>query len=78
MNKTKNILVTLENLAVGYVGKTLNSIILSNLNLSIAEGELVCLLGPNGCGKSTLIRTIAGMQPILSGEVFIKETAIST
>ncbi|MBO7054354.1 MAG: ABC transporter ATP-binding protein [Bacteroidales bacterium] len=77
MNETKNILVTLEHLTVGYLGKNQNSVILENLNLSIAEGELVCLLGPNGCGKSTLIRTIAGMQPSLSGEICIKENAIS-
>ncbi|MEI7468496.1 MAG: ABC transporter ATP-binding protein [Chloroflexota bacterium] len=42
-----------------------------NLNLTIAAGELVCLLGPNGTGKSTLLRTLTGLQPALSGEVNI-------
>jgi len=36
--------------------------ILSNLDLSVPEGEFLCILGPSGCGKTTLVRCIAGLE----------------
>jgi iron complex transport system ATP-binding protein len=42
---------------------------LEHINLAVRPGELVCLLGPNGIGKSTLLRTLAKMQPALWGSV---------
>ena len=42
---------------------------LEHVNLAVDSGELVCLLGPNGIGKSTLLRTLARMQPALWGSV---------
>ena len=56
-----------QNLSVGYRRR----VVLDNLNLSAAEGELVALIGRNGLGKSTLLRTIARLQPALSGEVTV-------
>src|SRR6516225_3888280 len=35
---------------------------LSDVNLSVSEGEFVCLVGPSGCGKSTLLHIIAGLE----------------
>jgi iron complex transport system ATP-binding protein len=58
-------------LAVGYRGRHAPIVVLEGLNLSVEAGELVCLLGPNGTGKSTLLRTIARIQPTLSGCVQI-------
>jgi iron complex transport system ATP-binding protein len=46
--------------------------ILTGLNMSIQEGEIVTLLGPNGCGKSTLIKIIVGVLIPLTGEVHYK------
>jgi len=61
-----------SNLAIGYPGKGIKKSILQNhLNLVLKTGELVCLLGPNGCGKSTLIRTLSGFQQPLDGKVQI-------
>ncbi len=48
-----------------------------DLNLCVSEGEMVCLIGPNGCGKSTLIRSIAGLQPYFGGEVYIGGEPVS-
>lgn len=42
-----------------------------NASLEIEDGEIVCLVGPSGGGKSTLIRTLAGIQEASSGEIFI-------
>jgi putative spermidine/putrescine transport system ATP-binding protein len=47
----------LENIRVSYDGRT---IVLDGLNLSIAKGELVSLLGSSGCGKTTTLRVVAG------------------
>lgn len=45
------------------------SIILSGMDLHIRKGEIVALLGTNGMGKSTLMRTVAGLMPILQGTI---------
>jgi len=58
-----------RDLAVGYRTRGTHRAVLEHVNLSVRAGELVCLLGPNGIGKSTLLRTLAKMQPALSGEV---------
>ncbi len=56
-------------LAVGYRTRRQRRAVLERVNLSVSAGELVCLLGPNGIGKSTLLRTLARMQPALWGRV---------
>ncbi|MGP9805399.1 ABC transporter ATP-binding protein [Paracoccus sp. NSM] len=45
--------------------------VLSDLNLDVAEGEFLVLLGASGCGKSTLLNCIAGLQPATEGQIFI-------
>jgi ABC-type cobalamin/Fe3+-siderophores transport system ATPase subunit len=58
-----------RDLAVGYRTRKTRRAVLEHVNLAVDSGELVCLLGPNGIGKSTLLRTIARMQPALWGSV---------
>ncbi len=57
----------LRDLAVGYRKRT----VLSGLNAAARRGELTVLLGPNGVGKSTLLRTLAGLQPSLGGAMHL-------
>ena len=61
--------MTTRELAVGYRSRRQRRAVLERVNLTADSGELVCLLGPNGIGKSTLIRTLARMQPALWGSV---------
>ena len=49
-----------------------NRLILSNFDFELNEGELVSLVGSNGCGKTTLLESSAGMHTISSGSIFWK------
>ncbi len=73
MNSEKeHIILEARNLTIGYSNKKSDSVIAEDINFSIAKGELVGLVGANGIGKSTLLRTLTGMQNILKGNVFVK------
>ena len=49
---------------------------LNNVNLQLNKGECIALIGPNGCGKTTLIKSILGMVLPEKGEIFFKEKNI--
>ena len=48
-----------------------------DVTLSLAQGELACIVGPSGCGKSTLLRCVAGLVPPTSGQVTLRGTPVS-
>jgi len=75
MNNKINILST-SNLSIGYQSKKEKNTIAENLNLTFEEGKLISLVGGNGIGKSTLLRTITGIQKPLAGTVTLKEKEI--
>ncbi|MGB4414767.1 MAG: ABC transporter ATP-binding protein [Paludibacter sp.] len=62
-----------HNLSIGYSKKRSKTIVQPALNLILQAGELVCLIGPNGTGKSTLLRTLAGLQKPLDGKIKIDD-----
>jgi iron complex transport system ATP-binding protein len=66
MKAEKKKLLSIQNLAVGYRTGTTTNALFENLNLALHTHELVCFMGPNGVGKSTLIRTLAGLQESLT------------
>ena len=51
--------------------------VIENLNLTLKEGEFTVLVGASGCGKTTLLRMIAGIGPATSGEIFMDGVEIS-
>ena len=64
--------IRLSNLSIGYRSKNGTRVVATGINAAIRSGELTCLLGANGVGKSTLLRTLAAFQPKLDGEVLIE------
>lgn len=56
-----------EKLAVGYGRKK----IVDGMDFEVGQGQIACLLGPNGSGKTTILKTIAGLLPPLNGSVLI-------
>jgi len=56
-------------LRVGYRSWKSEHVVLRDLSLQVKRGDLICLLGPNGVGKSSLLRTIAKVQPPLAGTI---------
>ena len=42
-----------------------------NVNFSVESGEVCCILGPNGCGKTTLVNTMLGLMPLLAGSITV-------
>ncbi len=70
--------IELCDLSVGYKNRKKTHIVASHLNANIKKGELTCLLGANGIGKSTLLRTISAFQPILDGDITIGGSSITS
>lgn len=51
------------------------TVALENINLTVREGEFLCIVGPSGCGKSTLLRILAGLYEESSGEIIVHGAA---
>ena len=65
-------------LSVGYQTKNDVICVAKNINLKLEKGSLIALVGANGIGKSTLLRTLAGLQKPLAGSVYIHEKDVQT
>ena len=68
--------VVLQNLSIGYVTKDSRKVVATGLNATINSGELTCLLGRNGIGKSTLLRTLSAFQPALDGDIIVHPSSL--
>lgn len=70
--------IHIEKLSIGYPSKGDVKVVASDICAGINSGELTCLLGANGVGKSTLLRTLSAFQPKLSGEIRIQGKEIGS
>ena len=66
-------LLETRQLSVGYRGAP----VLSDISLTLPPGKVLCLLGPNGTGKTTLFRSLLGLIPSLSGEILLHGRPLS-
>ena len=58
-------LIRCENLSLGYDGRE----IISGLSFEVNEGDYLCIVGENGSGKTTLMKTVLGLNPLISGKI---------
>ncbi|SHH58216.1 zinc transport system ATP-binding protein [Butyrivibrio fibrisolvens DSM 3071] len=58
-------LITIQNLSLGYESKA----IIENLNFSVNSGDYLCIVGENGCGKTTLMKTLLHLQEPIDGSI---------
>lgn len=65
--------LSVQNLTCTYNGQA----VLQNLSLPVKDNEIVCLLGASGCGKTTLLKAIAGLLPLESGDIHINGRTIA-
>lgn len=65
-----------KSLSIGYASGKRKTVLAENLDLCIESSSVICLLGQNGIGKSTLLRTLSKMQPPLDGDILLEGESI--
>ncbi|MEZ4802487.1 MAG: ABC transporter ATP-binding protein [Gelidibacter sp.] len=75
-DSNRHIILETKNLTIGYSSKKEKTVVASNINIQLKKGELIGLVGANGIGKSTLLRTLTNVQNPMAGEVIINSKSI--
>ncbi|QGY32800.1 ABC transporter ATP-binding protein [Pantoea cypripedii] len=68
--------IHLTHLTKTYPGSSTPAV--NNINLTVKDGEFMCLLGPSGCGKTTILRMIAGIEHASGGEIIIGDKVVDS
>lgn len=71
-----NTILKASDIGIGYSHKKGKTLISSHININLEKGKLISLIGANGIGKSTLLRTITGIQKTLHGHVLLNDKKI--
>ena len=69
-------LIHTQSLAIGYIEGRTNKVLQENINLSLSSGEIISLMGQNGVGKTTFIKTLSGLHKRISGSVYHQDRLI--
>ena len=69
-------LIHTQSLAIGYTEGRSNKVLQENINLSLSSGEIISLMGQNGVGKTTFIKTLSGLHKGISGSVYHQDRLI--
>lgn len=67
----------IERIRVGYPTRNGTLLVVRDLSLSLGAGEIGCLLGASGCGKTTALRAIAGFEPVQAGRIVLDGVEIA-
>ena len=70
-------LIHTQSLAIGYIEGRTNKVLQENINLSLSSGEIISLMGQNGVGKTTFIKTLSGLHKGISGSVYYHDRLIN-
>ena len=74
----EDIYIQCKEVSIGYRERSTTSVVVKkDISLHALSGEMVALIGGNGIGKSTLLKTIAGFMPPLSGELLVRHRPVS-
>ena len=72
MQPDQDIILSTSNLSIGYTSKNKTTVVAKDINLRISKANLIGLVGANGVGKSTLLRTLSDLQKPLLGSIKLK------
>ncbi|WP_461532748.1 ABC transporter ATP-binding protein [Sinomicrobium sp.] len=67
-----------EQLSIGYKSRKKTTVIASDISFTARKGELIAIVGANGMGKTTLLRTLARILPGISGELYLHQKPLKT
>jgi iron complex transport system ATP-binding protein len=76
--ETSQIILKADQLSIGYKTKKAENVIASDINFELKKGQLIGLVGANGIGKSTLLRTLIKVQSALSGTISLNNRDVNT
>jgi len=73
-----NTILKIDEISLSFASNDADVSVLKRYSLTLQAGETVCILGPSGCGRSSLLRVIAGFETIDAGAIYLNDTLLSS